>query len=336
MLRSIILIPLLLLLSVACATPPVVTLTADVPTTLAEDAVTSVAEATPDNADEILTDDSTDSSNDDSNEPTPSPIPTTTPFVATIEPTAIIPTPVSPRPVDDGTIVETPPAEPVTVTIQRGDTLGEIANAYGLSSYDLAVYNSIFDTNAIEVGQVIEIPAEAIAAIAAAERGEATENEVVETVPTATNEPTLAPTGTATDEPTVVPTDEPTLAPTEIVETSAEINEPLTYTVQPGDSLTRLSVEFDVPLRELALANELRVDSDLVIGQVLIIPGEETSPVVDEQPASESTTYVVQPGDTLREIAIEFNVSEQAILDANNVENADRILVGQTLIIPNE
>lgn len=47
-------------------------------------------------------------------------------------------------------------------------------------------------------------------------------------------------------------------------------------------------------------------------------------------------TYTVQPGDTLRSIAEQFNVSVQAIIDANNLtpEEADSLRVGQELVIP--
>lgn len=47
-------------------------------------------------------------------------------------------------------------------------------------------------------------------------------------------------------------------------------------------------------------------------------------------------TYTVQPGDTLRSIAEQFNVSVQAIIDANNLtpEQADSLRVGQELVIP--
>jgi LysM repeat protein len=53
------------------------------------------------------------------------------------------------------------------------------------------------------------------------------------------------------------------------------------------------------------------------------------------QPAARRT-YVVQRGDTLRGIADQFNVSVQALLEANNLtpEQADSLRVGQELVIP--
>ena len=48
----------------------------------------------------------------------------------------------------------------------------------------------------------------------------------------------------------------------------------------------------------------------------------------------ESTTYIVQAGDTLNKIARRFNVTVQQIADANDLTNVNLIFVGQRLIIP--
>ncbi len=46
------------------------------------------------------------------------------------------------------------------------------------------------------------------------------------------------------------------------------------------------------------------------------------------------TTYVVQPGDTLTIIAQRFNVTLEALVQANDIKDPDRVEVGQALIIP--
>lgn len=50
--------------------------------------------------------------------------------------------------------------------------------------------------------------------------------------------------------------------------------------------------------------------------------------------AAASSSYVVKPGDTLSEIAREFDTSVAAIAGANGITNPDRIRVGQELVIP--
>ncbi len=51
-------------------------------------------------------------------------------------------------------------------------------------------------------------------------------------------------------------------------------------------------------------------------------------------PAYADTAYTVQPGDTLFLISVRFNVTMQAIMNANGIVNANLIYVGQRLTIP--
>ena len=50
------------------------------------------------------------------------------------------------------------PAQPTTYTVQSGDTLSSIANANGLTSKQLADYNSISNADSLTIGQVLKIP----------------------------------------------------------------------------------------------------------------------------------------------------------------------------------
>lgn len=45
-------------------------------------------------------------------------------------------------------------------------------------------------------------------------------------------------------------------------------------------------------------------------------------------------TYIVQPGDTLNEIALKFDVTVQDLIDTNNIQNPNLISAGTQLIIP--
>lgn len=72
---------------------------------------------------------------------------------------------------------------------------------------------------------------------------------------------------------------------------------------------------------------------------------EPTLPIVERTPVSGSPTsgpaptltlqvYQVQSGDNLNTIANRYGVSVQAIIEANNLTNPDRIMPGDQLIIP--
>jgi LysM repeat protein len=52
------------------------------------------------------------------------------------------------------------------------------------------------------------------------------------------------------------------------------------------------------------------------------------------QPSPAYRTYVVQPGDILKQIAARYGVSIVSIMAINNIPNADSLRVGQVLRIP--
>ncbi len=58
------------------------------------------------------------------------------------------------------------------------------------------------------------------------------------------------------------------------------------------------------------------------------------APVAAQDPTPEPTTYVVQRGDTLYEIALAFDTTVEAIVTANSLTDRALIVTGQKLIIP--
>ncbi|HLV10310.1 MAG TPA: LysM peptidoglycan-binding domain-containing protein, partial [Halanaerobiales bacterium] len=61
------------------------------------------------------------------------------------------------------------------------------------------------------------------------------------------------------------------------------------------------------------------------------IVGEETLAILEEM--VKDITYIVQPGDTLSEIAVKHNITVKALKDFNQLKN-DLIRIGQELKIP--
>lgn len=115
-----------------------------------------------------------------------------------------------------------------------------------------------------------------------------------------------------------------------------------TYVVRKSDNLSTIALRFGVSQDAIMRANNIRIPNVIYVGQVLIIPGAHTpdsgkSPVQppDHQP-SRPSTYVVRSGDTLGDIAKRFNTTVQALMQANNIRNPNRIEVGQVLTIPGQ
>ena len=98
---------------------------------------------------------------------------------------------------------------------------------------------------------------------------------------------------------------------------------PTSYTVKRGDTLSEIAEQFSLSVTELKSINGLQGNT-IQIGQVLELPGSDSSL---------TSEHKIQRGETLSEIAQFYRVSLADLRAANNLRG-DRILIGQTLIIP--
>jgi len=126
------------------------------------------------------------------------------------------------------------------------------------------------------------------------------------------------------------------------------------YRVERGDTLSGIASMHGVSMGSLADANDLRRPYRLQIGQVLVVPeraGRPASgPVVAQvppkappAPAAPAATpatgvvgterYVVRRGDTLSKIAKKHGLSEDTLLELNDIRNRQFIYEGQVLAL---
>lgn len=100
-----------------------------------------------------------------------------------------------------------------------------------------------------------------------------------------------------------------------------------TYTVQRGDTLSRIALRHGVTVNALMSANRLWSPT-IYVGQQLVVPGSDGSPPAA---ASQNGTYVVRPGDTLSKIAQRFGTTASALSRLNGIANPSAIYAGQVL-----
>ena len=104
------------------------------------------------------------------------------------------------------------------------------------------------------------------------------------------------------------------------------------YTVQRGDTLSRIAREYNVTVAHIVELNDISNPN-------LIYPGEKLriteSDVTNLNPIPKNTysTYTVRRGDTLSRIARRFGVSVNYLVTANNIQNPNLIIPGQILIV---
>lgn len=102
------------------------------------------------------------------------------------------------------------------------------------------------------------------------------------------------------------------------------------HTVRYSETLSEIAAWYGVSNRVLAEANHITNDNHIYSGQKLCIPDWSA-------PAPKPTGgvwYTVTYGDTLSRIALRYGTTTYAIMAANNLSSANRILVGQKLWIP--
>lgn len=119
--------------------------------------------------------------------------------------------------------------------------------------------------------------------------------------------------------------------------------EPFEYTVQEGDTLLSIALHFGVTLNQIVSVNGLRDEHSLGVGQVLLVPGASNT----EQPSAgggsvdpglsrQAGTHEVQAGETLAQIAEQYNVTLTDLIafNGNTITNPHVVKIGTVLIIP--
>ena len=125
---------------------------------------------------------------------------------------------------------------------------------------------------------------------------------------------------------------------------SAQDNQQVTHIVQPGENLFRIALRYGIDLQELSTANGIVDARSIYSGQELLIPGI-TLPAVEGENTSESTVvenplvaappivHVIQRGEILTQIAGQYGVTVEAVMQANGILDPNRIRVGDELQI---
>ncbi len=196
--------------------------------------------------------------------------------------------------------------------VQTGQTLRSIGELYGISWEELASVNNLPNPNLLQVGQTLIVPAFGSTPVT-----------------------TPVPQPVATQAPVVVATQAP---PQQQAPQQTQLQ---TYVVQVGDNPALIADRFGVTLTSLIDINNLRGNLPIFAGDILLIPptGGVTGTVTTTTATNNQTftappgQYIVQPEDTLFEIAIRYNRNVYDIAAANGLLNLNSIYVGQILTI---
>ena len=188
-------------------------------------------------------------------------------------------------------------------TVRRGDTILGIARRFRVYADDIIAENEIRRPDRLRVGQALLIPSYGKKTVAAKSIRQTT------TSPPASYNKTPNP----------------------------DTHTQLTYRVKRGDTLGAVSRRYGVPLAAILYWNKLNDPRDLRSGQELTIwTPEGNKPerqIVDSTPDGQTLAYTVKRGDTLWDIARQFNVTVSSVRAANNLSRRTAIYPGDKLTI---
>lgn len=201
-------------------------------------------------------------------------------------------------------------------TVQRGDTVGNLATLYGSSIEAIIAANGLDESALIFRGQGLIIPVRLLPMT------ETPSPTPLVVVITATPAPGSAVGGQ--------------------------------YIVQRGDTLGSIASRFNTTVVTLVQLNGIANPNRIFVGQSIRLPqgntpaplpptqvvaptqvsAQPTQVILPTQVPAQPATYVVQPGDNLFRLALRFGVRLQDLAAANNLSDFNRIFIGQVLVIP--
>ncbi len=158
--------------------------------------------------------------------------------------------------------------------------------------------------------------------VSAEEQPEPGPQPTAEVVPTEqAGEPTRAPKAT----PKATPESPPPEA------TAAPWADEQIHTVLAGDTLFTIALLYDVAVEDIVARNNIINVHQIEVGQQLVIPSPSAA---SPEPAAGEQIHIVQPGQNLFRIALQYNLSFETVAAHNGIPWPYTIYVGQQIKIP--
>ncbi len=263
----------------------------------------------------------------------------------------------------------TKPSKSTTATknykVKAGDGLIALARQFNVPTATLASLNGIGATDSLYVGQTLKVPASvdfnsATSTSSTSNSGSvATTNYKVkagDTLIGIANSVGVSPTELAAVNSNFGAKARLQRGQTIKVPASKELvdrqlnDKEVSYKVKSGDTLTGVAKRYNIGLSDLATANNLTTNSNLILGRTITIPASGSAAVASSTTQSSSSSastassngkklgntenYKVQSGDGLIALARQFGVSVEDLAATNNLATNAQLQRGQTLKVP--
>lgn len=265
--------------------------------------------------------------------------------------------------------------------VKSGDGLIALARQFDISTDTLATLNGLKTTDSLYVGQTLKVPANAnfsapsSSSSSSSSNNSSNSNSSNSSSSTATSNYTVksgetligiansigvsaeqvAAVNNGFDAKARLQRGQTIKVPVSKVQVDTKLNDkPASYKIQSGDTLIGVAKRYDIGVSDLATANNLSTNANLILGRSLTIPAEGSSKASSNSSSSntsKSTTsassatssgkklgntenYKVQSGDGLIALAARFGVSVEDLAATNNIAANAQLQRGQTLKVP--
>ena len=261
-----------------------------------------------------------------------------------------------------------------THRVQAGESLTSIARKHDISVHQLAELNSLSPTDGLLIGQQIKVPAAKVTNAAPA--ANTATKPASQRASSQTGTYTVKPGDTLTGIANSLGVSNADIAALNNFQPNAGMiagqvikvpvsketvarklnNQPIKYTVKSGDSLTSVAARHGITIKELADANNLNTNSNLLLGTTITIPaaGSDKPAAIATPARSQSANtqatpsqavptgntiantenYTVQSGEHLTGLATRFGVSVNDLAKTNNLATNAQLRRGQVIKVP--
>ncbi|MEC5210452.1 LysM repeat protein [Psychrobacter sp. PL15] len=252
--------------------------------------------------------------------------------------------------------------------VKSGDGLIALARQFNISTDALASLNSLGTTDSLYVGQTLKVPTSVDFTAPSSSSNNSSSASASSSTPTSNykvksgdtligiansigvSAGQVAAVNSSFDANARLQRGQTIKVPVSKIEVSRQLNnQPTSYKVQPGDSLTGVANRYNIGLSDLASANGLSNTSNLILGRTITIPvtGGSSANVSASSNTSSSTAtnssgkklsntenYKVQSGDGLIALARSLGVSVEDLAATNNLAPNAQLQRGQTIKVP--
>ena len=260
-----------------------------------------------------------------------------------------------------------------TYKVKAGDGLIALARQFNISTETLASLNNIGTTDSLYVGQRLKVPASVDFNSTSNSTSASSSTSSTSSVPTTNykvksgdtligiansvgvSAAELAAVNSNFDAKARLQRGQTIKVPVSKELVDRQLNDKaVSYKVKSGDTLTGVAQRYNIGLGDLAAANNLKTNSNLILGRTITIPANGSAPTASSSNQSSSSSsvsattstvssgkklgntesYKVKSGDGLIALARQFGISVEDLAATNDLATNAQLQRGQTIKVP--